>query len=65
MTRGSRRLSTPLRFAVAAVATLAVCYGAAILWLVSQETRLVFQAGRPLAESRPAFPYTEVDDSAR
>jgi uncharacterized protein len=61
MTRASRRLSTPVRFAVVVVATIAVCYIAAILWLVSQETRLVFQAGRPLAESRPAFPYTEVE----
>ena len=60
MTR-SRRLSTPWRIAVAVVATVAVCYGVAILWLVSQETRLVFQAGRPLGESRPTFPYTQVD----
>ena len=60
MTR-SRRLSTPWRIAVSVVATVAVCYGAAILWLVTQETRLVFQAGRPLGESRPTFPYTPVD----
>jgi fermentation-respiration switch protein FrsA (DUF1100 family) len=27
---------------------------------MTQETRLVFQAGRPLGESRPSFPFTQV-----
>jgi fermentation-respiration switch protein FrsA (DUF1100 family) len=61
MTALPRRLSTPWRIAVAVAATIAVCYGAAILWLVTQETRLVFQAGRPLAPSRPPFSFTQVD----
>jgi uncharacterized protein len=30
-------------------------------WLVTQETRLVFQAGRPLGEGRPSFAYEQVD----
>jgi uncharacterized protein len=36
-------------------------YAGVILWLMSQETRLVFQAGRPLGEGRPTFPFTQVD----
>jgi fermentation-respiration switch protein FrsA (DUF1100 family) len=36
-------------------------YGAAVLYLVSQETRLVFQAGRTLSASRPTFPYEQID----
>jgi fermentation-respiration switch protein FrsA (DUF1100 family) len=44
------------------LALLPVCgYGSAMVWLVTQETRIVFQAGRPLGESRPAFPYEQVD----
>jgi uncharacterized protein len=38
-----------------------LAYLGAILYLVSQETRLVFQAERPMAESRPPFPYEQVD----
>jgi fermentation-respiration switch protein FrsA (DUF1100 family) len=40
---------------------VALAYGGAVAWLVTQETRLVFQAGRPLDESRPPFPYEQVD----
>ena len=43
------------------LAALIVLYAGAIGWLVSQETQLVFQAGRPLGEARPAFPYDQVD----
>ena len=50
-----------LRVVLALAATLGACYVAAILWLMSQETRLVFQAGRPLAEGRPPFPFSQVD----
>ena len=49
------------RIVLALVATLGACYIAAIVWLMSQETRLVFQAGRPLGESRPSFPFAQVD----
>lgn len=38
-----------------------MCYGAAVLYLVTQETDLVFQAGRTLGDSRPSFPYEQVD----
>lgn len=56
-----RRRGTPLRIAGALLALLVAAYGAALVFLVTQETRLVFQAGRPLSENRPAFPYEQVD----
>ncbi len=49
------------RFILALLAAAGACYIAAIFWLMSQETRLVFQAGRPLGEGRPPFPFTQVD----
>lgn len=51
----------PVRVLLALVVLLAVLYGGAILWLVSQETRLVFEARSTLSPSRPAFPYEQVD----
>jgi fermentation-respiration switch protein FrsA (DUF1100 family) len=44
----------------AAVAVL-VLYGGAMAFLVTQETRLLFQAGRPLGEARPSFPYEQIE----
>jgi uncharacterized protein len=61
MTSRAERSFRPLRIVLALVATAGVCYIAAILWLMSQETRLVFQAGRPLGEGRPPFPFAQVD----
>ncbi len=59
----------PLRVIAALLLIAAMCYGAAVIYLVSQETRLVFQAGRTLGEMRPSFPYEQVDvprnDAAR
>ena len=43
------------------VAIAFVSYSVAVLWLVAQETRLVFQASRTLAASRPDFPYEQVE----
>ena len=51
----------PLRVIVALLLIAAMCYGAAVLYLVTQETDLVFQAGRTLPDSRPLFPYEQVD----
>ena len=57
----SRRRVT-LRRLLLTMAVLAVLvYGAAIVWLITQETRLVFQAGRVLGDARPSFPYESVD----
>jgi fermentation-respiration switch protein FrsA (DUF1100 family) len=55
----ARRFS-PARVLLAVVLTVVLLYAAAIAYLMTQETRLVFQAGRPLGESRPTFPYAQV-----
>jgi len=39
----------------------ALVYGGAVGYLMSQETRLVFAAGRPLASERPAQPFEQVE----
>lgn len=39
----------------------ALVYGGAVLYLISQETRLVFAAGRALAQGRPHDPFEQVD----
>ena len=39
----------------------ALVYGGAIAWLISQETRLVFAAGRPLPAGRPTEPFEQAD----
>jgi fermentation-respiration switch protein FrsA (DUF1100 family) len=44
-----------------AAALLAAAYLGAMIWLVSQETRIVFEAGRPLGEARPSFPYEQIE----
>ena len=54
VTRGLRRAAL-----VAGIAAIAI-YGGAMVWLVTQETRLVFEAGRPLGDLRPAAPFDEV-----
>jgi pimeloyl-ACP methyl ester carboxylesterase len=47
----------------------ALGYGVAVVWLIRQETRLVFQAGNTLATGRPPFAYEQViiprDDGAQ
>jgi fermentation-respiration switch protein FrsA (DUF1100 family) len=39
----------------------AVGYAAAVMWLIGEETRLVFQSGSTLATGRPPDPYERVD----
>ncbi len=51
----------PLRVLLSLLILAAAGYGVAIVWLITQETRIVFQAGRTLAPSRPAFPYEQID----
>lgn len=51
-----------VRRAIVAIGiTAALGYGAAVGYLMTQETRLVFAAGRPLAESRPSGAFDQVD----
>src|SRR5215204_4185399 len=49
------------RALTALLLTVAFLYVAALVYLVTQETRIVFEAGRPLSESRPSFPYEQID----
>ena len=46
---------------VTAALTAAVGYVAAVGYLMTQETRLVFAAGRPLADLRPRAPFEQVE----
>lgn len=50
----------PLRSVLISALTVGVGYAAAVLWLISQETRLVFQP-TPLGSLRPGFRYEQVD----
>ena len=36
-------------------------YAAAVMWLIGEETRLVFEAGSTLATGRPPFAYEQID----
>jgi pimeloyl-ACP methyl ester carboxylesterase len=59
--RTKRWRPRPLRVLLVLLIVAAIGYGAAVVWLITQETRIVFQAGRTLATGRPAFPYEQVD----
>lgn len=52
---------TVRRILVTIAVTAALVYSAAVVYLISQETRLIFAAGRPLAAARPAAPFEQVD----
>jgi uncharacterized protein len=50
-----------LRRALILAGLLAIAgYAAGIVWLVTHETRIVFEADRPLGDLRPAAPFEEV-----
>ena len=53
-----RRFVRPLR---AVLLLLFLAYAGTALWLMSQETTIVFRAGEPLGPARPPFPYEQVD----
>ena len=50
----------PLRVLLLMLILSALGYGAAVIWLIRQETRLVFRAGSTLATGRPSFPYEQI-----
>lgn len=54
---GMKRLRRAL-MTIGVVAILA--YAGGVLYLVTQETRIVFEAGRPLGDLRPSAPFDEV-----
>jgi fermentation-respiration switch protein FrsA (DUF1100 family) len=49
------------RLLAALAIVLAVLYSAALAWLISQETRLVFRAPARLGDARPPFPHEQID----
>ena len=51
----------PIRLILALLLIAAMGYAAAVLYLITQETRLVFQAGHTLSTGRPTFPYEQID----
>jgi uncharacterized protein len=51
----------PLRVMLTLLVLAVLGYGTAMLYLVSQETRIVFQAGRTLSAARPAFHFEQID----
>lgn len=56
-----RRRISGARVLLTLALVAALGYGGAIAWLVTQETSIIFQAGRPLGEARPPFAYEQVD----
>lgn len=59
--RQARWRPQPVRVIVTLLLIAAMGYGVGVVYLVSQETRLVFQAGRTLSDARPTFPYERID----
>jgi len=55
-----RRRPRPIRVLVMLLLLSAFGYGAAVMWLIGQETRLVFQAGSTLATGRPPEPFEQI-----
>ena len=59
---GARWRALEARRILLTIAVVAACvYGAALLFLISQETRIVFEYGRPLGALRPAAPFEQVE----
>jgi dipeptidyl aminopeptidase/acylaminoacyl peptidase len=56
----ARWRSRPLRLLSGLLILVAIGYAGAVLWLMSQETRLVFQAGATLGPGRPPFAFEQV-----
>lgn len=51
----------PLRVLLILLLLSAIGYAAAVMWLIGQEARLVFQAGSTLATGRPPFAYEQIE----
>jgi fermentation-respiration switch protein FrsA (DUF1100 family) len=57
----SRTIPIIKRLVIGLVSLAVVAYGGALVWLISQETTIVFRAGQPLGPQRPRAPFAEVD----
>ena len=58
---GMPRGVTLRRLVFALAALIVLIYGGAMVWLVTQETRLVFRAAKELGARRPSMPFEQVD----
>jgi fermentation-respiration switch protein FrsA (DUF1100 family) len=58
--RDARTLVNWRRLLATFAIVLAILYSAALVWLMSQETRLVFRAPTRLGDARPAFPHAQI-----
>lgn len=59
---GSGWRARKARLILLTIAVVAACvYAAAVLFLISQETRLVFEHGRPLGALRPSQPFEQIE----
>jgi len=58
MSSATRRVR---QVALAIIALAVVAYGAALVRLMTQETELIFRTAAGRADTRPAFPYTQID----
>jgi fermentation-respiration switch protein FrsA (DUF1100 family) len=59
--RAARWRPRPIRVLVSLLVLVLVGYGIAVIWLMLQETRLVFEAGATLGPGRPPFAYEQID----
>jgi uncharacterized protein len=59
--RTPRRKIRPRRALFALLALAGAGYAAATIWLLAQETRWIIQAVQTLGDTRPSFPYEQVD----
>ncbi len=59
--KGTRWRPRPLRVLLLLFAFVLLGYAAAVVWLISQETKIVFQANETLAAGRPPFRYDQID----
>lgn len=51
----------PLRLLLGLLGIVVLGYGVSVIWLMTQETRLVFQAGETLSAGRPPFAFEQID----
>jgi fermentation-respiration switch protein FrsA (DUF1100 family) len=59
--KAARWRPRPLRLLLTLLVLVAAGYMSAVIWLMTQETRLVFQAGATLGPARPPFVFEQVD----
>jgi dipeptidyl aminopeptidase/acylaminoacyl peptidase len=59
--KAARWRPRPLRLLLTLLVLVVLGYMSAVIWLMTQETRMVFQAGATLGPGRPPFAFEQVD----